>query len=97
MDGTAEIVEMILAAGVREHVGKCGGLFFTANNREDALDITIRLYDEKDEERRHILVRCLQYATATKRGMRVPDPDYSIILVAIGLVPRKFLEAFICT
>jgi len=67
-------------------------IIFTANNREeDALDITIRLYDEKDEERRHILVTCLQYATATKMGMRVPDPDYSIILVAIGLVPRKIL------
>jgi len=95
MNGTAEIVQMILAAGVRENVGKCGGLFFTTDNREDALDIAIRLYDEKDEERRHILVTCLRYANATKMGMKVPDPNYSVILAAIGLVPRHILGSIL--
>ena len=59
------------------------------------MDIAIRLYDEKDKGRRHILVTCLQYANATKMGMIVPDPNYSVILAAIGVVPRHILGSIL--
>jgi len=93
--GTAEMVEKILEAGFCRNISKGGGLFRKTSNKEDALDIAIRLYDEKDDERRNILITCLQYANAVKMGMRVLDPDYSVILASVGLVPRRILGSFL--
>jgi len=93
--GTAEMVEKILAAGVSRGVGKSGGLFLKTNEGEDALDVAIRLYDEKDTERRLILIACLQYANAAKMGMKMLHPDYPTILAAIGLVPKRILKSLL--
>jgi len=93
--GTAEMVEKIIAAGLRRKVGKSGGLFIKTHNNKDALDIAIELYDEKDDERRDILIKCVQYANAIKMGMKTPDPNYSVILAAVGLVPRSILGSFL--
>jgi len=93
--GTAEMVEKIIAAGLRRKVGKSGGLFIKTYNNKDALDIAVELYDEKDDERRDILIKCVQYANAIKMGMKAPDPNYSVILAGIGLVPRSILGSFL--
>jgi len=93
--GTAEMVTKILAAGVCRDVGKAGGIFLKTNEGEDALDVAIRLYDEKDTERRHILVACLRYANAAKMGMKMLDPHYPTILAAIGLVPQRILVSLL--
>jgi len=95
MHGTADMVEKIISAGLRKNIGKAGGLFLKTNNKEDALDIAIRQYDESDDERRHILATCLQHANAMKMGMQAPDPDYPVTLAAIGLVPQRILGSFL--
>jgi len=93
--GTAEMVDNILSAGLRKNIGRAGGLFRKVNNREDTLDIAIRLYNEKDDERRYILRTCLKYANAAKMCMPTPNPDYPVLLTAIGLVPHHVLESFL--
>eukprot|EP00555_Chaetoceros_dichaeta_P005811 CAMPEP_0198263156 /NCGR_PEP_ID=MMETSP1447-20131203/11561_1 /TAXON_ID=420782 /ORGANISM="Chaetoceros dichaeta, Strain CCMP1751" /LENGTH=443 /DNA_ID=CAMNT_0043951655 /DNA_START=9 /DNA_END=1340 /DNA_ORIENTATION=+ len=93
--GTAEIVEKILSAGFRRNIGKAAGLFLKMNNKEDALDIAIRQYDESDDERRHTLVTCVQYANAVKMGMPALDPGYPVTIAAIGLVPRRILGSLL--
>jgi len=93
--GTAEMVGNIITAGLRHKVGKSGGLFIKNHYNHDALDVAIKLYDEKDDERRDILIKCLQYANAIKMGMKAPYPNYSVILAAIGLVPRSILGSFL--
>ena len=71
--GTAEMVEETLCAGHRQNVGIAGGLYIKTNNKEDALDITIRLYNKNDDNRRNIRVTCLQYANAAKMGKGLPQ------------------------
>jgi len=93
--GTPEIVEKILAAGLRYKVGKAGGLFRKNYHKEDALDVAIKCYDEKDDNSRYILVTCLQYANAAKIKMEAPHPDYPVILAALGLVPPQIFRSFL--
>jgi len=93
--GTAAMVENIITAGLHHKVDKSGGLFIKTHGNHDALDIAIKLYDEKDDERRDILIKCLQYTNAIKMGMKAPYPNYSVILAAIGLVPRSILGSFL--
>jgi len=93
--GTAAIVQMILAAGHRQNVGKAGGLYLKTNHREDALDTALRLYDENDDNRRNILINCLQYANAAKMGTELPQANYPVLLAAIGLVPQEILKSFL--
>ena len=92
--GTAEMVDNILSAGLDRNIDKAGGLFRKVNDREDTLNIAIKLYDEKDEERRYILRICLKYANAAKMCMPTPNPDRPVLLTAIGLVPQHILESF---
>jgi len=94
-NGTAEIVDKILEVGVHEKIGRAGGLYNKVNGSEDSLDVAIKLYDENDDERRHILATCLQYANASKMGLELPDPNYPVILAAVGLVPKRILESFL--
>jgi len=93
--GTGAIVEKILAVGLDQNIGMAGGLFLRNDNKEDSLDIAIRLYDETDDERCRILAACLQYANASKVNMKVPDPDYPIVVAAIGLVPQYILNSIL--
>lgn len=93
--GTAEIVEKIIVAGLHQNIGKAGGLFLKKENKEDALEAAIRLYDEEDDERHRILVTCIQHANAIKMSMEAVDPRYSVILAAIGLVPPRILKIFL--
>jgi len=95
--GTAEMVEKIIAAGLRRKIGKSGGLYIKAKalDNQDALEIAIKLYDENDDERRDILVKCVQYGNAIKMGMKAPDPKYPVILASVGLVPRKVLGSLL--
>jgi len=91
--GTGAIVEKILATGLEQKIDTAGGLFRRVNETEDSLDIAIRLFDEGDDERCRILATCLQYANASKVNMKVPDPNYPIVLAAIGLVPQHILKS----
>jgi len=93
--GTAEIVEDILKAGVHQNIGEAGGLFCKVKNREDTLDVAIKLYDEEDDERCHILTTCLKYANAAKLDIQIPNADYPAILTAVGLVPQHILKSLI--
>lgn len=93
MYGNGAIVEKILATGFDQDIEKAGGLFQKNDNKEDSLDIAIRLYDETDDERRQIFTTCIQYANASKLHMKVPDPEYPIVIAAIGLVPDDILKS----
>jgi hypothetical protein len=59
------------------------------------LDIAIRLYDEKHEERRDILIACLQYANAERMGGELTPRDYPVLLAAAGLAPQHILKSFL--
>jgi len=93
--GTAEIVQGILTAGHHHNVGKAGGLYLKIKHGEDALDIAIRLYDEKHEERRNTLITCLQYANAERMGVESTPRDYPVLLAAAGLAPQHILKSFL--
>ena len=94
VDGTSEIVDKILAVGVVHKIDKAGRLYTKVNKNEDSLDIAIRLYDESDDERRCILVTCLQYSNAFRMGLKELLPDYPVIVAAVGLVRDAFLKTF---
>lgn len=93
--GTADIVDKILAAGIRHNVKKGSGLFSSIHTKEDALGVAIGLYDETDIERRNILVTCIQYANAIKMGKKILDPNYSVILAAVGMVPKHIFGSLL--
>jgi len=95
MHGTAEIVRVILTGGLKHNIGKAGGLYLKINNTEDALDIAIRLYDEKEEERRNILIVCLQFANAERMNLGSAPRNYPVLLAAAGLAPQHILKSFL--
>jgi len=95
--GTPKILDSFLSLGLRLRKKpniRAGGLFLKNENKEDTLEVAIRLYDENDDERCNILSICLQYACTTERkGLDAPEPDYPVILAAIGWVPSHILES----
>jgi len=67
------------------------------NNKNNAFEISIKLYDENDNDRCEILRSCVQYFNASRLGIRFPLPSsdnvYPTLLAASGLVPHQILTS----
>jgi len=85
--GTGKMVELIIKAGHENNVDRGGGIFIKNKDKEDALDVAMRLFDEKDRETYSILAICLQYANAARKGKKEPVPYYPILMAAIDWCP----------